>query len=511
LIRRLYLKELLSFQSVELEFDKGLVVLSGPSGAGKSVLMSSILSSLGIGSSEAKVCEVEIAKPSGLFMDAYEIDDEIIIRSVRKDRVRHYLNDQNISKKSLNSLFSEYVNYLSVRDRGGFESETLLELIDRPLINKDKIFLKLFNEYSRRYSIYKNKLAELDMMLENEKKLSQLIEFTTFEIDKINNINPKDGEDDELILVKKQLSKIDKINEALSKAEDIFRFESSVDDIYSILGKDSSYFSDAMNLLRADFEEAEQLTRELLDTDVEALLDRLEKISELKNRYGSISEALIYKEKKEKELAGYRSIKEDKSVLELFLDLEHRELSDMAKDITKTRVEQSKKMAKDIETYLNKLKLPAISFVFDSVVLGASGADLVDLHMLGSKTGTLSGGEHNRLRLSLMAVSLSSNKKDDGIIVLDEIDANVSGDESIAISEMIAKLSESYQIFAISHQPHLASKANQHILVDKKNAISFVKVLDKDRRIQEISRIIGGESSNKEAIAFAQRLLDSKK
>ncbi|HHD81452.1 MAG TPA: DNA recombination protein RecN, partial [Campylobacterales bacterium] len=92
--------------------------------------------------------------------------------------------------------------------------------------------------------------------------------------------------------------------------------------------------------------------------------------------------------------------------------------------------------------------------------------------------------------------------------ILDEIDANVSGDESIAIANMIAKLSSVYQIFAISHQAHLASKANQHILISKKDGISQAMVLGKQGRVDEISRIIGGEKPNAEAINFAIKLLN---
>jgi len=70
-------------------------------------------------------------------------------------------------------------------------------------------------------------------------------------------------------------------------------------------------------------------------------------------------------------------------------------------------------------------------------------------------------------------------------LILDEIDANVSGDESIAIAEMIAALSNAYQVFAISHQPHLAAKASQHILVHKSEGVSHAAVLDEKGRIAE--------------------------
>jgi DNA repair protein RecN (Recombination protein N) len=96
---------------------------------------------------------------------------------------------------------------------------------------------------------------------------------------------------------------------------------------------------------------------------------------------------------------------------------------------------------------------------------------------------------------------------DNGILFLDEIDANLSGKESDAISKVLKKLSSSYQIFAISHQPQLTSAANQHFLVDKINGKSFVKKLDNNQQIDEIARMISGEKVTLEALEFAKNLL----
>ena len=507
MIHRLLIKELLSFDAVAIEFSPGLVVLSGPSGAGKSVLMGAVLSSFGIGSTEAKLCEVVLDKPQKLHSNLYELEDEIVIKGIKKDRSRYYLNDQNISKKALRTLFSSTIHYLSVRDSSGFESERLLEMLDAALIHRDKSYQKMRKEYRKRYRHYREKSAELDAMREDERKLTELVEFGTFEINKIKGVDPKVGEDETLLLLKKQLSKIDKITEVLAKAEEIFMLESSVWEVFQLTEKEGGYFSDTMNQLRADFEETQSLTRELEDTDVEALLDRLEKIAELKNRYGSIEEAIAYRERKEQELAGYERIEQDKSMLESFLALEFSELTVLAGRMTQARIKQSKLFSDTLKGYLVRLKLSPVLFVFGQTVLGEWGVDSVDIQMQNSSTATLSGGEHNRLKLAMMVVSLEAKKAESGIIVLDEIDANVSGDESIAIAELIATLSRHYQIFAISHQPHLASKAEQHILIDKTDDKSSAVVLDTEARIREIARIIGGEMPNDEAVAFAKRLL----
>ena len=506
MINRVYIKNLILFNEIELELEKGLVVLSGPSGAGKSLFMNSILSTFGYGTAEASLCEVLVEKPQSLKSENFELEEEITLKSLKKEKVRYSIDGQNISKKVLNGMFSPYVQFLSVRDKSGFESKDLLKLIDNELLAKDKSFKKLFKEYSKRYTNYKVKLEELKKIKENEAKLAELIEFTEFEIDKIESIKPIAGEDEELLKVKQQLSRIDKINDAVESANGIFGFEEAVTEVYRLLDKDDAVFSEMMNQLRADFEEIETLSEELAEVDIEGVLDRLEKISSLKNRYGSIEEALEYVDLKQKELQGYQNIEQDKSMLESFLEMELMELSTLAGQISFARKGKAKTLEKPLKKYLAELKLPELKFVFTTEMLDMNGQDMVEVNLNGSTASTLSGGEFNRVRLALMVVALSG-VKERGVLILDEIDANVSGDESIAIANMIAKLASVYQIFAISHQAHLASKATQHLLVSKVKDKSLVTLLDKQGRVVEIARIIGGEKPNEEARLFAKKLL----
>ena len=507
MFNRVYIKSLISFDEIELELEKGLVVISGPSGAGKSLLMNTVLSSFSYGTAEASLCEISIDKPLKLKSEAYVFEDEITLKVLKKDKIRHYIDGQNISKKILRGLFSPFVQYLSVRDKSGFESTKLIGMIDNTLIANNKSFQKLKKEYTKRYQNYRLKANELNKIKQDELKLAELIEFANFEIEKIMTIDPKVGEDIELLKVKHQLSKIDKINDALLEANSIFTLEKSVSEVYRLLDKDSGIFVEMLNQLQADFEDIESLAEELSEVDIESILDRLEKISLLKNRYGSIPEALDYVKLKKEEVAGYQNIEKDKSMLESFLALEFSELMVLAGRITQVRKKEALKLEKELVGYLSELKLPPLEFTFEIVVLGELGQEHIDINLNGSKATTLSGGEFNRVRLALMVVALLG-VKDGGVLILDEIDANVSGDESIAIANMIAKLSSVYQIFAISHQAHLAAKANQHILVVKVKDKSRAIVLDSQGRIDEIARIIGGEKPNMEAMQFSKKLLE---
>ena len=510
MIERVYLKDMISFEEVSIELNPGLIVFTGPSGAGKSLLMQAILANFGYGVSTAKLCEIEMKKPNSLESEEYILFDPLVIKAIRKERARYYINNQNISHKKLKELLGSSVKYLSIRDRNRLESDEIIDLIDEYIYSIDSKYIDILKRYRDKFRIYIDKKLTLQKRREEEKRVTELIEFTRFEIEKISSINPKVGEYEELLDIKQKLSRVDKIHEAIESASRIFEYEEKISEVFALVDKSGEYFTDAMNQLRIDFDKFKESVDELSEIDIEYVLDRLEKLHYLINRYDSIEGALEYLKKKEKELDDYLHIEQNVTKLNEEIYTLESELLEIAYDISKRRKDASLEMERLVSIEMNRLKLPEISIVFDSDnTITVNGIDRVELRVGDTDISSLSGGEFNRLRLALMSVSAQNSISDGGVIFLDEIDANVSGDESIAIASMITKLAKRYQIFAISHQPHLSSKADCHICVKKdENGISRVSILEKEGRIKEIARIISGEKSDNEAIAFATKLLN---
>ncbi len=506
MLKRVLIKELLNFKAAEAEFDKGLNIITGPSGAGKSVFMGAVLANLGFGNQEAKLCEIELKKPANLKCEAYELDDEITVKSIKKDRIRLFIDGQKISKKALKEMFAPYISYISVRDKSGFENERLIKLLD-DYLSENSNFTNSLNEYKKLYAEYKTKEAQLAELKAKIKESKERVEFLEYEIGKIKSINPKEGEYEELLTVKKQLSKIDKITEIAQRVEAVFAYEDDIGELFELLNKDSSYISDAMNQLRSDLDDIESLSEELSEIDIESVLNRLEELNYLIKRFGTIGEALEYLAQKEQELASFETINEDLSHLEKSLNKLKDKLNSLAKSVSDFRKKAAAEIEKEMEQLLKELKLPKVQFEFEECELSPLGKDALSISMQGVKTGQLSGGEFNRVRLALLTVGAKSSSKE-GVIILDEIDANVSGDESIAIANMISRLSKSYQIFAISHQAHLSSKADKHFLIIKNGKESHIKELNQDERMKEIARIVGGENFNKESLEFAKKILE---
>jgi len=509
MIERFYLKDYLSFEETELELNSGLVVFTGPSGSGKSILMNSILASLGGASCEASLCESSVTWDINAEKLGIENEDINIFKHIKKENSRYFVNNQTLSKKAIGSVGSEYLRHLSLKDFSDFENENLLEILDSRVAKKSKKILDLKEEYKESYRAYLETNRELQVILEEEKKIVELKEFVAFEIKKIEDINPSLNEDEELQQIKKELSKKEKVLESLESAMEIFNSEHLVSSALDMLDIESSFFDDAMNELRTHFDGAQERFSALEDVNIEEVLNRVEEISGLKRRYGSIEEALIYKTQKQEELQKYENIETAKEDLQektsQFLKLSTK----LAKEMSELRIKSLGSFEESLNAYLKSLYLRDAKISLESTQLSSFGADKLSITLNATELSKISTGEFNRLRLAVLALKSEFMSKNGGVLMLDEIDANLSGEESMSVAKVLRKLSKHFQIFVISHQPQLTSMGDQHFLVYKDGTISKTKELNFDEKVDEIARIISGENISNEAKKFARELLEA--
>jgi DNA repair protein RecN (Recombination protein N) len=507
MIERFYLKEYLSFKEVELDLKSGLVVFTGPSGSGKSILMNSVLATFGGESCDAALCESTVTWELDTQDDAIEFDDVNIFKHTKKDKSRYFINNQSISKKAINALASTYLKHLSLRDFSDFENENLLSIIDNRLDAKKHNANELKNEYKEAFLEHQKVKKELFAIEDEQKKIVELKEFAAYEIKKIEDVNPKLSEDTELLEIKKELSKKEKALEAISKADVIFEHEHNVFTALDLLNVDSSFFSDSMNELRALMENAQERFNMLDEVDVEDVLNRIEALSDLKRRYGSIEDALKYKEQKILELAKYENIEIAKGDLEAKETALAKKVRDLASRLSTLRKSEIESFNNDLNRYLKELYLRDAKAEIAEAEYGPFGKDEIVLKLNSTDLQKVSTGEFNRLRLAILALKSELMSRSGGVLMLDEIDANLSGEESMSVAKVLKQLSKHFQIFVISHQPQLTSMGDQHFLVHKNGDESHARELSFDERVDEIARIISGESITQEARGFAKELL----
>ncbi len=510
MITRFYLKNHLSFKEVELEFDQNFIIFTGPSGAGKSILMEALLSLFGIKECDANMIEASIQRNLNLIDVGIEEDNPNIFKLIKSKSTRYFINNQQISKKNIKIISKNVVNYLTLREFTEFENENLLTLLDAIATKQKKTHQQLYEKYQQTYNKFLEADKALKKIVQEEKKIEDLKEFTLFEIQKIENISPNVDEYETLMIQKKELSKKEKIETALLEAQEIFAYRTKVNEALNLLNIESTFFDDALNELESIFSDASSRLNELDDLDIESLLNRIEKLSELKRKHGSIQEALIYLQKKKEELSHYENLNFEKQKLQQEQSLLQQEVQELANKLSKNRQQALKTLQNRVEHYLNLLYLRDIHFTQQKSEPTLVGQDTIGVSLKQTNLTKVSAGELNRLRLSLLAASSEFIQSNGGILILDEIDANLSGKESMSIASVLQVLCKSYQIFAISHQPQLSSCAQMHFLVHKTNDKSSVTLLDEEGRIKELSRMISGEEITQEAIQFAKSLREDK-
>jgi len=504
MIERVYIKKYLSFDEVEIEFSKGLNVFTGRSGAGKSILMKGILAIFGFEEAKANLSEAIINYKMNLEEYGLEGDEELIFRQIKKNKNRYFINNQAISKKNLIKISKNFIDYLSLRDIDELKNENILAVLDK-IIQEREYYVKLkkFKKKYKKLKKIKEKISEIE---KNEKESLEKKEFLKYEIEKINSIAPKEGEFEELMRIKKELSKIEKIKEKIKEIEGIFYFEDKVYEFLNLIEENSEFFSTAMNELRIIIEKSLEKVEELNNLDIEEILNRLSILQGLIKRFNSIENALNYVKEKEEELKFLENLSFEKEHLKKEEQLLEKELINLGEYIHQKRVTASKRFIDKLNYFLNKLYMKEAKIVINKTALNPLGISKAEIIIDGIDINTISTGELNRLRVGLLAAKLEyfDEKK---TLFLDEIDANLSGEESMSVAEVLKYLSSKYQIIAISHQPQLSSVADKHFAIIKENDKSFVKNLDLNERIEEISRIIGGKEKSKKAVEYAKELL----
>ncbi len=510
MLERFYLKDHLGFDEVQMDFDRNFIVFTGPSGAGKSVLMEALLSLFGLKECDAKVIEASLNQKLGL--ETFGIDEEVpnIFRRTKEKSTRYFINNQQLSQKNIKTISKRFIRYLTLREFSEFENENLIALLDAIAVQKVKKHAQTVKEFQEAYHAYKDMRRKLSRIEEEEKRVMDLREFTQFEIDKIEKVAPRPEEYEALMEQKKALSRKEKIEEALGEASTIFALSPKVSEALSLIEADSTFFDDALSELESRFEETRLKLEELGDLDIETLLTRIEHLSELKRKYGSIEEALHYLEQKKEELEHYENIAFEKEQLQKEVQSILEKIRELAATLTRRRQQALKILQERVEYYLNQLYLEKITFRLSPAPLSELGEEQIALELKNTDLKKISSGELNRLRLAFLAASGEFIQNEGGILILDEIDANVSGKESMRIASVLQQLSRNYQIFAISHQPQLSSTADLHFLVQKQNGKSSVTRLDNEGRIKELSRMISAEEITEEATNFAKSLLEKK-
>lgn len=517
------------FGNLELRFREGFCVFSGASGSGKSVLMESLLSCFGLREPNAPNIETDLLL-SPAFLEQLGLEGELLnIKIVKKDKTRYFVNFAPIAKKTLSDLLGQHIKH--IHSRGGDELDlcSLIALLDSYCEKSHSTHKETLQRLSTEFSALKEAKSALKDLESKESHTAQLKEIAEFEINKISTLSPKEGEYENLLALKKTLSHKEKIKEAIAKAQEAFshtneilsalntlnikqdlqdeakKADEAIDEANEI-DEVRTHLSQSLNDAQSLLEREQSRLDELDEIDSEAMLHRISALSELIHRYGSISNALSALQSKKAELETLQNFESHKKQLHSQIATLQSSLKSLCESLNQNRAKSLPTLQSHLEQLCSELKLPSPSVSLSPKELDSSGDLGVEIRLANSSIDTLSAGEFNRLRLAIMCLRARLNKAQ-GVLILDEIDANLSGEESEGVAKVLKELSKSYQVFAISHQTNMPSLADAHFLVEKGKEKSSITLLNYDGRVRELARMVSGANITNEAIEFAKTRL----
>ncbi|ERT68440.1 DNA repair protein RecN [Cetobacterium somerae] len=550
MLKELKIENLAIIEKVDLEFKNGLIVLTGETGAGKSIILSGINLLIGEKASADMVRDgEEYLLAQGVFAvneeqeaELKELgieaeDNEVIVRRHidKNGKGKAFVNNIRVPMSSLKEIMGTLVDIVGQHSHQMLLNKSNhLRLLDR-FLGDDGIAIKkqlevIYNEYSslerRIQDVEKNKRETL------EKK-----EFYEFQLQEIDKVNLKDGEDEKLEEEYKKLFHAGKIKEKLSLTENILKDgeKNALNIIYnsrknletiSKYGKEFQENLERLERVYYDLQDCVDSIRDLND-DIEAddmrlekVISRLDAINRLKSKYGDdISTILQYREKIDEKL----QLLDENSFQVKKLEKDRNEAKTkyytLAKKLSDIRKLKAKIIEENLQDELKGLNMGDANFKIEfeeSTSMTLSGIDQVEF-MISTNVGqglkplwkVASGGEVSRI---MLAIKVIFSKVDNiPILIFDEIDTGVGGETVRKIANKLQEIGETTQVMSITHSPAIAAKATQQFYIEKKlldnKTITQVKELDEDERVKEIARMLAGKNISEAVIEHAKELL----
>ena len=545
MISKLRISNFALIEHLELDLNNGFTIVTGETGSGKSILLNAFSLMLGERASSSVVGNysnkaivefhlVTRAKDKHFF-DKFQLDFEeptILRREVVKDgKSRVFINDTPVSLAILKEFTSDKLLIHSQYNTYELKSkQTQLELYDSLAGNTQKV--EAFS------TLYQKLLVQRDnynKLVREFKKQSEDSDYSQFLFDELNklNLDSKDYEKIEAELYK--LDNIDSIKDALYQVKGFNEengFYANIKEALKKLDKIDSPGSELEDITRRLTEVSIELKELSNDSEsiIDALVDDPEKREELLTSLDEYNRMLQkHKVGSQQELKSIRDGLSDNSLSLIDLDSKIKQMSrslketedavqNLAESLHKNRVEAQENLSERIVKELKSLKLPHTKIHFKMEKGSLNEMGITELNLLFSANlghpqieieKAASGGELSRFMLALLKLISESRKMP--TILFDEIDSGVSGDVAQKIGQLLKNMGIKTQLLVISHLPQVASKAQHHLMVHKdiieNKTITSVDVLDMDKRILEVARLMSGENVTQSALDTAKSLM----
>ena len=554
MLKQLYIKNVAVIEELNIEFFKGLSVLTGETGAGKSIIIDAIALLKGDRGSKTIIRSGEDkARVDGVFdVDSEtaqriadilgcDAEEEIFIsRQISTDGK----NIVRINGIPANINMLKAVGEMLINIHGQHDNTALLNpkshITFLDSFGKEEIS-KALSEYKEYFSKCKDLNEKISAIDTDDQEKLRRKDMLMFQISELDEANLEIGEDEALLSRKAILDNSQKICEntqraydaiyggenktsydtlweAISLLEKISGYDKAIDEVYDALSDAAAIISDKARDLRTineslsyNGEEADQIE------------ERLDLISTLKRKYGkTIEEILQFYQNALNELNEIETSDEKLSLYKEELNKNKKILSQKAEALTALRKKYAKILSEKIMAELCDLNMEKVKFAAKfcgTESFKPNGCDEMEFTVctnVGEEEKPLakiaSGGELSRIMLAIKSVLKNSDPVETS--VFDEIDTGVSGAAAQKIGEKLKKMANDNLVLCITHLPQIAALAHNHYLIEKTvedgRTRTNLKLLNTQERVDEIARTLGGTEVTDITRENARQLLNMK-
>ena len=544
MLRRLTVENYALIEHLEIEFDSSLNIITGETGAGKSILMGALALLLGAkndsttikDNSRACVVEGEFdIKDLGLEKAFEELDvdydhETIIRRTISPSgKSRAFVNDQPVQLSDLKQLGAYLIDIHSQHQNLILSSPQFrIHAIDTIAGNG-----ALLAEYTSAFESLQVARRVLVNLQESAKRNADEEDWLRHQAEELRGANLRVGEIEELEQELRTLENADSISEALQKVtqsldEEVTGVLTTLREGENALRRVSENYASAGELIERLHSVAVEL-KDICSTTaadlerIEANPERLDAVNsrldliytlQRKHRCEGIAELITLRDKYTEQLSAIEHSDELIAEAEAKVAEAEAKSTALAVKLHDSRVKASPAFAKGVVEILRNVAMADAEFkiAVTPCTPTASGADTVDFLFSANASveprpieKIASGGELSRVMLALKTILAQHLALP--TIIFDEIDTGISGRTANDVGDIIAQLAKSMQVIDITHSPQVASKGSRHFLVYKEQSRSNIRPLSQEERVEEIAKMLSGDTITEAALAQAKHLL----
>ena len=529
----LHIENIAVIEQADIGFAHGFNVLTGETGAGKSIVIDAISAILGertyrdvirTGSSKGFVSAVFTGIPNLSWFEEnqveYDPDELMIQREIHLDGKNVCrVNGRPVTVAILRRLGQQLISIHGQHDSQQlFDEATHLGVLD--LYAHDASALAAYDACYQKVLSIRREIEHLSM---DESEKLRRTEMLRHQIQEIERAELQPGEDTELESRRKLLQNAEKLSDGLKESFEAINGDDSTDGAAALLTQAEralariARYDDSIEALHAKAadlmyqvldlaEEARDLRDSLAFSgdELEQLEDRLDVIHKLRRKYGAtVEDILAFLESAREELDEIEFAGDRLEQLKADCKVAEKEAKKAALILREARMAAAGDLESRIRIELEQLDMPKVQFVcqFEETELSQDGMDSIRFLMsanigeaLKPLSKVASGGELARIMLAMKNVMAEQDSVP--TLIFDEVDAGVSGRAAQKVAVKLRSVSANKQVLCVTHLPQIAAMADTHLLISKAardgRTYTSVSPLDREGRVNEIARIIGG-------------------